>query len=592
MTALDFIITVAAIALLLGSGFWFARRGGKSMTSFVLGNRSLPWWLGGSAMVAGGSNVDSPLHQSGKVMRDGLPGAWFYWSQVVGQSFASIVFARLWRRTGLSTVVEFYDLRYGRPGGVVVRIWSACYTSFIEGTLQLALGLVAMLKLCTVLLGASAPLVVAGVGIPIEVVILVTGVVLALGYSAAAGLLGVVAGDLLEFLFAMAGSYALVFVVYRAVGGPSGLESGLVELGRTSALDFTPALGVALIAFFVVQPVAMACGTNNTNQRFLAIRDEREAMFSGVWRVVNHFFLRTWPWYICGLAAVVLFAGRDLPRENAYPLLIREYLPAGARGLLFAGFVVAFMSSVGSLMHASGSVFANDLYRPFLAPRRSERHYVGATRLAMVVFAAVGITIALSSTHILGLLQFFMKMIAAVGVVWLLRWFWWRVNAWADLAAQLGALPVALFYEHGPGRDWVAALAGSLGAASSDDVFGASYLLSVGTTTALWIVVMYLTPPEPMEKLCEFYRRVRPYGFWGPVARQCPEVKVTDRFGQDLMLSAGLLGVSLCLLFGAGLLFLARWGWAAGLLTAGALLAWWLVRRIDRLNGEDDGRPT
>jgi Na+/proline symporter len=582
MHLVDYLVTAAAIGLLLGSGFWFSRRGGRSMTAFVLGNRSLPWWLGGSAMVAGSSNVDSPLHQSGKVMRDGLPGAWFYWSQVVGQSFAAVAFARLWRRTGLNTVVEFYELRYARPGGVVVRIWSAWYTSFIEGTLQLALGLVAMLKLCTVLLGASAPLLIGGVGVPVEVVILVMGVALALAYSTAAGLLGVVAGDLLEFLFALAGSYTLVFVVYRAVGGPAGLESGLAGLGRADALEFAPEFGVALIVYVLVQPLAMACGTSTTNQRYLAIRDEREAMFSGVWRVVNHFFLRTWPWYICGLAALVLFAGRDVPRENAYPLLVREYLPAGVRGLLFAAFAVAFMSSVGSLMHASGAVFTNDLYRPYLARGRSERHYVAASRLAMIAFAAVSITIALFSSHILGLLQFFMKMVAAVGVVWLLRWFWWRVNAWADLAAQLGALPVALFYEHGPGHAWVAGLAGWLGPARPDDHFGASCVLSVGTTTLLWIVVMYLTPPEPLAKLCEFYRRVRPYGWWGPVARHCPEVTVTDRVGRDLGMSTLLLGVSLCLLLGSGLLFLARWGAAVLLLGAGIALAWWLVLLIDR----------
>jgi SSS family solute:Na+ symporter len=582
MTALDYLVTFISIVVLLGSGFWFARRGQKSMASFVLGNRSLPWWLGGSAMVAGGSNVDSPLHQSGKIQRDGLSGAWFYWSQVVGQSFASVVFSRLWRRTGLNTVVEFYEMRYSRSGGVIVRIWSACYTSFVEGTLQLALGLVAMLKLCTVLLGTAAPLEFGGFTVPVEVVILIGGVALALAYSTAAGLMGVVAGDVLEFVLALAGSYALLFVVYKAVGGPTGLEQGLIDLGRGAALDFTPSLGISLIAFFVVQSVAMACGTNNTNQRFLAIRDEREAVFSGVWRVVNHFFFRTWPWYLCGLAALVLFAGRDFPREEAYPMLVREFLPSGVRGLLFAGFVVAFMSSVGSLMHASGSVFTNDLYRPYIARQRSEKHYVMVSRLAMVMFAIIGIIIALSAQQILSLLQFFMKMVAAVGVVWLLRWFWWRVNAWADLSAQIGALPITLFYEHGPGRDWVISLAGFFGSPSPDDTFGASYILSVSTTTVLWMTVMFLTPPEPMEKLCEFYRRVRPYGWWGPVARLCPEVQVTDRVGRDLLFSAALLGISLSLLFGAGCLFLAKWSIAAALFALGAVIGWWLIRAINR----------
>ncbi len=583
MTLLDHLVTFGAIALLLGTGFWFSRRGGRSMTSFILGNRSLPWWLGGSSMVAASSNVDSPLHQSGKVQRDGLPGAWFYWSQVVSQSFASVVFSRLWRRTGLNTVVEIYDLRYARPGGAVVRVWSAFYASFVEGTLQLALGLLAMLKIWAVLIGPLEPVSFFGHSVPAELVLLITAIGLALAYSAAAGLLGVVAGDLLEFFFAIVGSYALMAFVYRAVGGPDGLERGLAEVGRSAALDFTPAVGISLVAFFLVQAIGQACGTNNTNQRFLAIRDEREAMFSGVWRVVNHFFLRTWPWYVCGLAALVLFAGQGVAREEAYPRLIREHLPEGLRGLLFAGFIIAFMSSVGSLMHASGSVFVNDLYRPFVARHRTEVHYVNAARCAMVAFGGISIAIALMSDHILGLLQFFVKLVGSVGTVWLLRWFWWRVNSWADLAAQVGAVPVTLFFESAAGKAWVARLAGAFGPASPDDHFGAAYILSVATTAVVWLVVMSLTPPEPMEKLCEFYRRVRPYGWWGPVARLCPDVRVTDRIGQDLLLSAGLLGVSLSLLFGAGALLLARWSWAAGLLTVGGALAWWLVRRIDAL---------
>jgi Na+/proline symporter len=583
MTYVDHLITFLSIALLLGAGFWFSRRGGKSMTSFVLGNRSLPWWLGGSSMVAASSNVDSPLHQSGKVQRDGLPGAWFYWSQVVAQSFASVVFSRLWRRTGLNTVVEIYDLRYARPGGVILRVWSAFYASFIEGTLQLALGLLAMLKIWSVLVGKLAPVTLLGTTVPAELLLLIGAMILALAYSAAAGLLGVVAGDLLEFFFAIVGSYALMFFVYRAVGGPAGLEQGLADLGRSAALEFTPALGISLLSFFVVQAIGGACGTNNTNQRFLAIRDEREAMFSGVWRMVNHFFLRTWPWYVCGLAAIVLFAGQGIAREEAYPHLIRQYLPEGLRGLLFAGFVIAFMSSVGSLMHASGSVFVNDLYRPFIARRRTEKHYVNAARGAMVAFGAISIAIALMSEHILGLLQFFVKLVGAVGTVWLLRWFWWRVNSWGDLAAQLGAVPVTLFFESTLGKAWVAQLAGVFGAPSPDDHFGAAYILSVGTTAVIWLTVMWLTPPEPTAQLCEFYRRVRPYGWWGPIAKLCPEVKVTDSFRRDLTLSGALLGVSLALLFGAGCLFLARWLWAAGLLGAGGLLAWWLVRKIDRL---------
>ncbi len=587
MLLVDYVVIVLAVALLLTAGFWFSRRGGRTSGDFILGGRRLPWWLAGTAMVAGSSNADSPLHQSGKIRRDGLAGAWFYWSQVLHQIAHSLVFSRLWRRAEIQTVVEFYDIRYAGKAKVAGRIWSMVVASFIEGTLGLALGMLAMIKICTVLLGLDQPVVIFGGEFAPELVIAVVGVALAVSYSTVAGLLGVVAGDIVEFLIAMTCSYLLMFIVYREVGYSDGLAAGLARLGEEAKLSFSPALGISFFVFFFLQPFASMAGTNGINQRYMALRDEREAMLSGMWRIVNHFFIRGWPWYICGLASIILITDASLPREMAYPQLIADYMPAGLRGLMFAGFLVAFMSSVSSSMHSAGAVFVNDFYRPFVRPKASDRHYVWAMRVAMLLFALVGTVIALSADNVLGLLQFLMQMLAASGLVMLLRWFWWRINGWTDLAAQMLALPVTLFYTHagnwfGPKWDLVTRISTALGSGSADDRYGVSFILTVGTTTVLWLIVMAVTRPEPMDTLQAFYRRVRPYGWWRRVAEVTPDVKVTDSVMGDAGLYVLGLVTSLGLLFGFGLLLLGRFGVAIPMLIAALAAGFRLVRVINR----------
>lgn len=588
MTSLDYIVVVLGVTVLLAAGFgashWSRRR---DTGDFILGGRKLPWWLAGTAMVAGASNCDSPLHQSAKIRREGLGGGWFYWTQVLAFVWHSIVFSRLWRRTEVNTVVEFYDIRYASRGGQIARQWSMVFASLLGGIIGLALGLLAMIKICQVLLGLTAPVLVAGHAIEPEVAIVVVGVALALSYTLVSGLLGVVAGDLVEFMIAMTCSYLLMWYAYRAVGYSEGLREGLTEIGRNEALSFTPAGGISLLVFFVVQPFASLAGDNALNQRFLAIRDERHAVLSGIWRLINHYFIRCWPWYLCGLTSLLLLPDLGIASETAYPRLIAEFMPEGLRGLMFAGFLVAFMSSVCSAMHTSGSVFVNDFYRVHIVKNASERHYVWAIRVSMLVIAGIGTSIALSSDQILRLLQIGMTIVGASGVLMLLRWFWWRVNGWADLAAQVLGLPVTLFFTQGPGREWVRALAARFGNGSADDNYGLAFLFTVVVSSALWIIVMLLTKPEPDEKLCAFYRKVRPYGFWGPVARLCPDVVVTDSFARDVVRYIYGLTLSLCLLFGLGLVLLGRPLIGGTCMTIGVTAGLLLLRSVNR-----DYRPS
>lgn len=588
MTILDIIGVGFTVALLLVAGFYFSRRGGKSSAEFMLGGRKLPWWLAGTAMVAGNSNADSSLHQSGKIRRDGLPGAWFYWAQVVGQMFSSLVFSRLWRRTGVTSVAEFYEIRYAGRARVAGRVWAMVFTSFIEGTFGLALGLLALIKIGQTTFHLNEPVALLGLAVSPALLIALVVLGLAITYSVVSGLLGVVAGDAVEFIFALLCSYVLTFYVYRATGYGAGLEAGLARLGLEGKLSFLPALGFSAVVFFIVQPLASLAGSSGVNQRYLALRNEQQAMLSGVWRIINHYFLRCWPWYLCGLCSLVLLPGFD--QEMAYPELILRYMPGGLRGFMFGTFLIAFMGTVSAAMHTSGTIFVNDFYRAYLVPHAHDHHYVWITRLAMLVFTVVGTVIALLSDQILSLLQVFLTVTSAAGLVLLLRWFWWRVNGWADLSAQLLALPVTLFFENSrkllaPEHDPVAIGLRLVGGTTPDDRFAVTFVLTVATTTALWLLVMLLTPPEPMDKLQEFYRRVRPYGWWGLVARSCPDVKCTDSFLHDLWLYSLGLCLALSLLFGLGLVLLGRFGVGGLLLLAGGLAGYALVTAI---NGRHD----
>jgi Na+/proline symporter len=582
MNRLDVILIIVAIAALLLCGFLASPRRENNTENFILGGRRLPWWLGGSAMVGGASNADSPLHQSGKIRRDGLGGAWFYWSQAFAQTWHGLVFSRLWRRTGVSTVVEFYEIRYAGRAAVVGRIWSMVFASLIEGTVGLALGLLAMIKICPVMFGFQHSVSFFGFAISPEIVIALAGVALGISYAIASGLLGVVMGDVVGFLVTIGSSYLLMFFVYRQVGYSHGLREGLERLDYSEFLSLTPAGGLAFLTFFFVQPVALLAGNNGLNQRFLAMRDERQAMLSGIWRLLNLFFIRCWPWYLCGLASLVLYKPGAIENEQAYPRLIVDCVPAGLRGLMFAGLLVAFIGSVSSSMHNAGSVVVNDFYRPYLVRHASERHYVWVIRITMLVMAVVATAISLASGQILRLLQFMITMSSAAGFVMLLRWFWWRINGCADCAAQILCFPATCFFILGPGRRWAVTLVRWCGGSSADDVFGVSFFLTLATTTLAWLCVMAFTKPEPAHKLAAFFSRVRPYGWWGPVAKLCPDVVVTDNFQQDLQLYGLGIALSISMLFGMGLLILGRPLTAFPLLFAGALCGGLLVRRIDR----------
>lgn len=587
MTAVDFVVLGGYVAAVLVLSAVYSRRAGRDTEQFILGGRSLPWWIAGTSIIAGQYGADSPLHQSRKIRQTGLGGAWFYWSQIPSQLINALVFARLWRRTGLVTPLEFYDLRYGGRARHVCRVLAVAYTALVEQPALAALGLIALAKVVPVMFDLPPAVEILGSQVSTAVLIVIVALLVQLVYSAASGVWGVVSTELVEFVIAMTASYVLMFAVLREVGGGAGLADRLADLGRGEAMSGVPTIGLALFVYLLVQPFVHSVGLTAATQRFLAIRNESEAMLSGVWRVANHFVLRTWPWYVVGLAAIVLLPGVPLDSEDAYPLMVRTYMPAGFVGLMLAAF---FAGAIGQSSHTSAAVIVNDWYRPYVQPRQSERHYVWVSRLAVLAVSGLTAVIAVSASGLLALLMTLMKMQAALGSVLFLRWFWWRVNVWAELVALAVALPITLLVEHdvtvaaslgwsrGP-TDW---LLDATGSAGLDDRYAAQYLLTTGLTLACWLVGMLVTRPEPDAVLDRFYRVARPYGGWQAVARRCPDAPCTDSVRTDATRVA--LALVACAGLAIGLWALVIWRplRAAALLGLAAAAATLLVRHITR----------
>ena len=601
MVALDYIVIVVFLLAVAFIGVVLARKAGKDTDQFILAGRNLPWWLAGTSMLAGSFGPDSPLHQSRKIRQTGLAGAWFYWGQITPTVVHALVFSRLWRRSGITTPVEFYDIRYAGKAKVGARIFAVAYTAFVEQTALVALTLLGLLKITSVLFELPETFMLLGFALPSNIMVVMGAVGLAIAYSAASGVYGVVWTDLIEFFVALGCAYLLTFIVYADAGWATGLKTRLDAMGQTGASvrDMIPVFSFWMFVYLVVQPFVTSAGNTAINQRILAIRDEREAMFSGIWRVFTHYVIRGWPWYMAGLISLVLLPELGIASEMAYPTLIRDYMPAGLRGLMVAGFMAAFMSSVDTGIHTSSSIFLNDLYRPYVRPDADEKHYVSVSRWAVVAFAGLAVTVALMSDSILNLLMILMKINGGVGLILVLRWFWWRVNVWADLSAHLAVLPIALFIENdaaiAESLGWSAGPTGwamaTLGLDGLDDLYAIQFCLIVGLCAVVWLTVMFLTKPEPDEQLVAFYKRVRPYGAWGPI-RELAGVEPADSAREDIGRIA--LGLAFCYsaLFTAGGLFLAEWDVAliSGLITGVSGL--FLLRSIGKAPlDQSEGAP-
>ena len=500
LTILDWFIIALYFFVILAVGLAYYRRAGTDVGQFFLSGRSLPWWLAGTSMVATTFAADTPLAVSGIVARDGIAGNWIWWSAALGSTLAVFFFARLWRRAGIVTDVEFAELRYtGRPAAFL-RGFRALYLGLPINFLIMGWVNLAMAKILLVTLGWDRLTAVL-------VSLAFTGI-----YTSLSGLWGVVVTDFIQFALAMLCAIALAWFALRLpeVGGIDGLQAALPE----STFRFLPTIGTngidavqtialplaSFIAFLGVQwwaswyPGSEPGGGGYVAQRMMSTQNERHALLATLWFTVAHYCLRPWPWILVGLASLVLYP--DIAdREAGYVMVIRDHVPAGWRGLILAGFFAAYMSTIGTQLNWGCSYVINDFYRRFIKSNASQAHYVRASRLTTLLLMILGGLVTFYLESIRQAWEFILESGAGIGLVLILRWYWWRVNAWSEIAAMvapaIGFAYLKLF---------------------TNIVFPNSLFYLVTWTTACWLLVTYLTQPEPLSHLIAFYRRVQPSG--------------------------------------------------------------------------------
>ena len=589
MTALDWTIVAAVLAGSLGVAAFYARRASQDTGEFFAGGRSMPWWLAGTSMVATTFAADTPLFVAEVIAVSGISGNWVWWNGAIGGMLTVFFFARLWQRSGVLTDVEFVELRYDGGAAAWLRGIKSVYFGLVMNAAIIGWVTLAMESVISVLfpemtlfgqtsfrlLGLEVSAAFATVGL----LMLLVGV-----YSLLSGLTGIVVTDAAQFTLAMIGSVALAWFALDLpqIGG----LSGLIDQVDPDRLSFFPAFGeanaseaglfvitvLAFVAYFGVQwwaswyPGSEPGGGGYIAQRMLSTRSEEDSVFATLWFTVANYCLRPWPWILVGLCAVVLYPGLEAPREG-YVMVMKETLPPGLLGLLFAAFLAAFMSTISTQLNWGTSYLVNDLYARFVRRDASPRHYVLVSRVLTFVLALFGFLVATRLESIGQAWGLVLSASAGLGLVLILRWYWWRVTAWSELVATV--VPILLV---------VLQLAGVpvpfLTAEFPENLFGI-----VAITTVCWVAATFLLPGTRPETLDAFYRKTRPGGpGWRPVAARNPDVVPDSGLGRLavrwlvgivvvyaslfglgwLLLGSPLQGVIALLVGGAALAFLVR----------------------------------
>ena len=561
LVTLDWVIVVVSITVSFLPAVILARRAGTSTAEFFTSGRAAPWWLIGVSMVATTFSTDTPNLVTNLVREKGVANNWAWWAFLLTGMMTVFFYARLWRRSGMLTDLEFYELRYAGRAATVVRGFRAVYLGLFFNCVIMASVNLAAVKIANVMLGW-----------PMGQTLLICAV-LNVAFAATSGLWGVLVTDFFQFGIAMSGAIAAAYFALQQpeVGGLAGLFSKI----DPAVIGFLPDFGdwgltvSILIIPLTVQwwsvwyPGAEPGGGSYIAQRILAAKSERDALTGTLFFNVAHYALRSWPWIIVALASMIVFPTLDdiartfpyvdpklIGHDMAYPAMLK-FLPAGFLGLMVAGMLAAYVSTLSTQLNWGTSYLVHDFYRRFVSQGRSERHYVAVGRVttALLMAAAAGVTLVLDSAR--ASFELLMSIGAGTGLIYLLRWFWWRINAWSEIAAMASSFVVSVGF-------FIAAKNGYPVASH------VSLIATVLTTTVVWLTVTYLTAPTDDATLDSFYRLTRPAGpGWTAVRARTKVAASPDSLPQAFLgWTLGCLFVYSAL-FGVGSFLYGRTGPAA-----------------------------
>ncbi|MCH7875951.1 MAG: Na+:solute symporter [Gemmatimonadetes bacterium] len=551
LNTLDWLVVLAYGVIVLGVGLVFVRRAGTGTTEFFLSGRRLPWWLLGTSMVATTFSTDTPNLVTDLVRTGGVSQNWLWWAFLITGMCTVFFYAKLWRRSGVFTDMGFYELRYSGKPAAFLRGFRALYLGVFFNVIIMATVTLAAIKIGGVLLGVDK-----------YTTVFIAGTVTVI-YSATSGLWGVVVTDMFLFAIAMMGALAAAHfaVAQPEVGGLIGLVRNPAIADKLSLLpDFTDwrTATTVLIIPIAVQwwstwyPGAEPGGGGYIAQRMLAARDERESMRATLWFNIAHYAIRPWPWIIVALASLIVYPTLEsiavrfpnldpsiIRHDLAYPAML-VFVPHGLLGLVVASLAAAYMSTISTHLNWGSSYVVDDFYRRFLAPDEDERHYVMVGRMSTVVLIVLAGAVSLWLENALQAFQILLQIGAGTGLIFLLRWFWWRINVWSEVAAMCSSFLIAVYFQFAHEALGLAPVHPSL-----------QLVIGVAATTVVWLVVTMLTPPAERATLQRFYDKIRPFGRgWHDV--------VDTGTGADGSLAAGLMGwflgcvVVYAALFGTG----------------------------------------
>lgn len=559
----DWVIVGLYFLMSISIGIIMSKRAGKSTGDFFLSGRKLPWWIAGTSMVATTFAADTPLAVTELVAQKGIAGNWLWWNMVFGGILTVFFFARLWRRSGIMTDCEFVAIRYSGPTAKFLRGFRAVYIGIFMNMIVIGWVNLAMVKILTVVFPDLTFFGLKHVNIIcfefgshlLTVACLMLFVAI---YSSLSGLMGVSITDAFQFVMAMTGCIVLaVFAVKNdMVGGLAGLREKLPEcvfrftpeIQGASGSEADGATGLlkmsitAFVAYLGVQwwaswyPGAEPGGGGYIAQRMMSAKNEKHSLFATLWFNVAHFAVRPWPWVIVALCSLVMFPDlADADKGKGFVMVMMEVLPAGLIGLLLAAFLAAYMSTIASQTVWGTSYIINDLFRPFIKPNADEKYYVHVSRITTFVLMFLGLLVTSKLDTISGAWKFILACSGGIGLVLLLRWFWWRINAWSEIAAMIAPYIIYPYLHH------------------KGIPYEQSLIIIVAWSTTIWLLVTYLTKPADGKTLKEFYTKVHPGGFgWKAIARQLPDVESDSGFLALFVNWAAGCGLVLCILCGVG----------------------------------------
>ena len=515
LATIDWIIILSYLIFVIAIGFIYKNQAGKSLTDFFLGGRKLPWHIAGISMVATTFAADTPLWVTEKIAQHGISGNWLWWNMLIGGMLTTFFFAKLWRRADIITELELIEIRYSGKAASFLRGFKSVYmgiflNAIIIGWVNVAL--IAIVKVFFNLTNQEALYVV-------FIAMFIVGI-----YSTLSGLKGVVVTDFVQFFIAMAGCIILAILVLQTeqIGGIVGLKSKLPEWrfnffptlsGDSTTEDTIGTYSLSIAAFLsfgLVQwwaswyPGAEPGGGGYIAQRMMSTKNEKHAVYATLFFQIAHYCLRPWPWIIVGLCALVLYPDLSIAESGqGFVMAMKDYLPSGVKGLLLVAFLSAYMSTISTQLNWGASYLTNDLYKRFLRKKpysseeKEQKDYVSKARLFTILIMLIAILVTMNINSIDQAARFLIECGAGLGMVLILRWYWWRINAWSEITAHLAPFLGYIIANYILNLD-----------------YPYNFLFTVLFSTISWIVVTLSTKPTESKTLEEFYRRVKPDGWW------------------------------------------------------------------------------